>query len=116
MWRVGGRQEGYTALMKSEGSVAVRLYRFYNWEAEKSGEPFALCDHCLPKQTIPDYCFLTCIADGARLPCALAGKLTPSAREAFQAPGGNGKTTQLTKGHSAKPNRPRSLQPYALQP
>jgi hypothetical protein len=54
--------------MSSETSE-VRLYRFYNWEQNKGGEPFALCDECHPKQPVPSGCFLYLLANDAVIPC-----------------------------------------------
>ncbi len=53
--------------------VQVRLYRFFNIDADKYGEPFALCDGCKPKQPIPESCILSLIAIGAIDPCDLCG-------------------------------------------
>jgi hypothetical protein len=73
-------EEPYHATLEPERSEApkskgaVRLYRFYNWEQNKYGEPFALCDACRPKQLVPDECVLHVIANQALWSCAICGK------------------------------------------
>jgi hypothetical protein len=52
----------------------VRLYRFLNWNANKYGEPFSLCDGCKPGQPIPEFCHMETIADASRQPCVKCGK------------------------------------------
>jgi len=47
----------------------VRLYRFYNYEAGKDGEPFALCDDCRKEQPVPEFTVLNLIAHVALAPC-----------------------------------------------
>jgi hypothetical protein len=32
----------------------IRIYRFFNFEKDAYGEPFALCDECRKKQPVPD--------------------------------------------------------------
>lgn len=51
----------------------VRLYRFFNMERDKHGEPFALCDVCVEKQRVPKGCLLNRIADGALMACKKCG-------------------------------------------
>lgn len=51
----------------------ARLYRFYNWEVSKHGEPFALCDECLKKQPCPANCTLVKIALDAGRECQGVG-------------------------------------------
>jgi hypothetical protein len=53
-------------------SGPVRLYRFYNMEVSRYGEPFALCDGHRKEQPIPAACTLDCMADNARRECAFA--------------------------------------------
>lgn len=50
-------------------SAKVGLYRFYNWEVSKSGEPFALCEAHAESQVVPGNCTLEKIADGALRHC-----------------------------------------------
>ena len=45
------------------------LYRFYNMEASKYGEPFILCDKHYKNQKVPNNCTLNKIADKSNLPC-----------------------------------------------
>lgn len=52
----------------------IRLYRFFNWARDASGEPFALCDDCFKVQPVPESCYLNKIADKALLPCRRCGK------------------------------------------
>jgi hypothetical protein len=52
----------------------IRLYRFYNWQISKHGEPFALCDQCKKEQPVPEYCQIECIANEALWPCNRCGK------------------------------------------
>lgn len=47
----------------------IRLYRFYNFDEDKEGEPFALCDECIKKQVTPPYCYLHKIANDALIGC-----------------------------------------------
>jgi len=53
-------------------SGQVRLYRFYNIEKSKYGEPFALCDAHRKEQPIPAYCTIEKIANDADWPCSRA--------------------------------------------
>lgn len=46
-----------------------RLYRYFNFEQERYGEPFALCDECYSNQPRPDGTTLVKIADGATGDC-----------------------------------------------
>ena len=50
----------------------MRLYRLYNVESHKYGEPFALCDEHAPvlKDLVREYCFMRKIADRAVDPCS----------------------------------------------
>lgn len=48
---------------------AVRLYRFYNFNVGKSGEPIAICDFHILTQKIPPACVLNKIADKANEQC-----------------------------------------------
>jgi hypothetical protein len=59
-----------------EGMAMIRLYRFFNFERDAYGEPFALCDVCLKSQPVPEQCYLNKIADRALLPCAKCGSET----------------------------------------
>ena len=47
----------------------VRLYRFYNWEADGTGEPFRLCDECVKRQPVPPTCVLEKMADDCGREC-----------------------------------------------
>ena len=47
----------------------ARLYQFYNYDVDRCGEPFALCDECLPLQPVPPNCQLRKIADNAVREC-----------------------------------------------
>jgi hypothetical protein len=51
----------------------IRLYRFYNWEQSKDGEPFALCDECALHQPVPEGCVIRKIANDALQPCNRCG-------------------------------------------
>ena len=55
-------------------SAMIRLYRFYNWEQSRSGEPFALCDGCFKTQPTPEGCILRLIANQALEPCNRCGE------------------------------------------
>jgi hypothetical protein len=46
-----------------------RLYRYFNYEHNKEGEPFALCDECWRNQPRPAGTDLRKIADGAVADC-----------------------------------------------
>jgi hypothetical protein len=54
-------------------SKKVGLYQFYNWQVDKWGEPFALCDTCVKLQPIPEGCDLRKIADKALKLCERVG-------------------------------------------
>jgi len=47
-------------MTEHEGQVS--LYRFYNFEVNKHGEPFRLCEACRLRQPIPDVCQLELMA------------------------------------------------------
>jgi len=49
--------------------IPVRLYAFYNWDVNKDGAPFALCDDCRKKQPIPPNCCLNKLADAPAREC-----------------------------------------------
>jgi hypothetical protein len=59
----------------------VRLYRFYNWQVSKHGEPFSLCDECLKKQPVPPNFYLEKMADNSASPCADNSNLNPREAE-----------------------------------
>ena len=48
---------------------AVSLYRFFNSEVNKYGEPFALCATHAAEQKVPEACFLEMIAKEALQKC-----------------------------------------------
>ena len=52
----------------------VRLYRFYNMELSRHGEPFALCDVCRQRQRVPGLCLIEKLANQAVLPCDRCGR------------------------------------------
>lgn len=52
----------------------VRLYRFYNWEKSRHGEPFALCDRHVKQQPVPGSCVLVKLADKALLGCIVCAE------------------------------------------
>lgn len=56
-----------------EHSKNVGLYRFYNWQVDKHGEPFALCDNHVKLQPIPEGCNLVKLADKATKACEGVG-------------------------------------------
>ena len=49
--------------MSGECSGEVSLYRFYNWQLSKHGEPFSLCEEHRKQQVTPDNCILEKMAD-----------------------------------------------------
>ena len=57
--------------------MPVRLYRFYNMEKSRYGEPFALCDQCKPRQVVPAVCYLEKIADESVWACINCGARNP---------------------------------------
>ena len=48
----------------------VSLYRFYNWEKGRHGEPFALCEAHFEKQPTPSGCILQKLADNSLISCS----------------------------------------------
>ncbi len=50
-----------------------RLYRFYNFDEEKYGEPFALCDNCKKDYKPPLNVYIEKIADATELKCNICG-------------------------------------------
>lgn len=50
--------------------MTVRLYRFFNFSADRYGEPFALCDKHRKTQNVPKGTTLIKIADKAVDPCS----------------------------------------------
>jgi hypothetical protein len=56
--------------MTAAKGMTLKLYRFYNWEISKHGQPFALCEECRKVQPIPEGCDLELIAEESLLPCA----------------------------------------------
>lgn len=48
------------SLTEHEGQVS--LYRFYNMDVAKHGEPFRLCEACRQLQPIPEACQLEMLA------------------------------------------------------
>ena len=51
----------------------VRLWRFYNIEEGKWGEPFTMCDSCRSEYRVPDGLVMNVVADGARGSCNHCG-------------------------------------------
>ena len=47
-------------MTEHEGQVS--LYRFFNFEVSKHGEPFRLCNACRLRQPIPEACQLEMMA------------------------------------------------------
>ena len=47
----------------------IKLYRFYNLNVGKYGEPFGLCDKHFKTYKIPDNVVMTCIASNTVYPC-----------------------------------------------
>lgn len=43
--------------------LRVAMYRYYNWEVSKHGEPFILCELCASKQPTVPKCILQKMAD-----------------------------------------------------
>jgi len=52
----------------------VSVYRFYNYDVDKYGEPFRLCDDCAKKQIVPANCDLRKLADKAIGECQRANQ------------------------------------------
>lgn len=59
----------------------TRLYRFYNMDLSRYGEPFALCDAHADTQKIPSNCDLQKIADKAVQACAKCSDTCEAERE-----------------------------------
>jgi len=49
--------------------VRVALYRFFNMEKSRYGEPFALCEAHAKTQTVPSLCILQQIANDSLIEC-----------------------------------------------
>lgn len=67
---------------KRKRESPVRLYRFYNIEQSKYGEPFAMCDECREAYESPNYVYMRKVADRAVEGCqgqdhGKAGMLEP---------------------------------------
>jgi hypothetical protein len=58
--------------MKCQGEVAV--YRFYNYEQSKYGEPFALCEAHKKEQPVPRGCMIAKLAEKALQHCIKLGE------------------------------------------
>jgi hypothetical protein len=67
---------------EGESHVPVRLYRIFNIEQSRHGEPFAMCDGCFKvwEEAVRGRGLLvTKIADGALVPCGRSGVETQEA-------------------------------------
>ncbi|HEC36782.1 hypothetical protein LCGC14_0641330 [marine sediment metagenome] len=49
----------------------IRLYRFYNMNVSKDGEPFAMCDYHKETYQVPPSCIMNKIADKSKISCNL---------------------------------------------
>jgi len=79
-----GAGEGGGEIQDSQGEwmSQVRLYRFFNFEVGKRGEPWAMCDPHYKNYRPPITCIIEKLADQAEWPCNQCEQETDAAIEA----------------------------------
>lgn len=63
------KNDSRRTLQDADHNGTVGLYRFFNAQAGRYGDPFRMCESCAKLQTIPQACTLEKMADNATGEC-----------------------------------------------